>query len=502
MQFRTWTARTSSFLVVGLLILAGVLSDGRPALAQAQDACPLAPGVTPPADPPATAQQVEDGSANLMDFALAARDQFSGVGITSLDQALYFGCLIRQEGGPWRSGSTYLVQLTADGRVFVHTADMALAGRSLNPLIYGAILHALGISPSDLANPATALAALNAAIAGNGGAFNVPNIPGASGYATAYLSPTTRAPFVLLAGFDLDSSHLAAESIEHGAPAVTARDVVDRETLKAFVTAAGEYVLALQKSGDLAAASKVRLALRDPAGPWRHGSVYLYVLDLTSDIILFHGAFPNRHELRPLVATVRDAVTGKLVLPQVIEAAKSSPEGGFVEYYFDNPADDTDSADIPKVGYARQFAGEYHRPDGSVLPIDFVVGSGFYRSASEGVAADPNAVVESVLPQVMRAMTAGTVDAISGRIRQATTDAPQAAGFSFGGASTLSDAVLANARALESGTLDLGRLLAGSSFTLPLNAAGGGGNGPNGNLTLWASGDYRNLSGGNRQTLD
>ena len=73
-----------------------------------------------------TAQQVEDGSASLMDFALAARDQFSGVGITSLEQSLYFGCLIRQERGPWRSGSTYLVQLTPDGRVFVHTKDMAL----------------------------------------------------------------------------------------------------------------------------------------------------------------------------------------------------------------------------------------------------------------------------------------------------------------------------------------------------------------------------------------
>ena len=39
-------------------------------------------------------------------------------------------------------------------------------------------------------------------------------------------------------------------------------------------------------------------------------------------------------------------------------------------------------------------------------------------------------------------------------------------------------------------------------MTLPLNAAGGGGSGSTGNLTLWASGDYRNLSGGNRQTLD
>ena len=369
--------------VVGLLVLTGVFSDARPASAQTQEACPLPDGMTPPADPPVTAQQVEDGSASLMDFALAARDQFSGAEITSLEQAWYFGCLIRQEGSPWRSGSTYLVQLTPDGRVFVHTKDMALAGRLLTLPISLAIIRALGINPGDLATPADAFAALAAAIAGDGGAFDVPDIPGASGYATVYLSPTTRVPIVLLAGFDLNESHLAPEPIDYGDPAITAEDVVDRETLKAFVTEAGEYVLALQKSGDLSADSKVRIALRDPNGPWRHGSVYLYVLDLTSNVILFHGAYPDRFELRPLVATVRDAVTGELVLPQVIEAAQSSPEGGFVEYYFDDPTDDTDSADIPKMGYAREFIGEYQRGDGSVLPINFIVGSGFYHSAPD-----------------------------------------------------------------------------------------------------------------------
>ena len=86
-------------LLVGLLVLAGVFSDARPVLGQAQEACPLPAGVTPPATPPATAQQVENGSAGLMDFALAARDQFKGLGKLSLEQGLYFGCLIRQEGG-------------------------------------------------------------------------------------------------------------------------------------------------------------------------------------------------------------------------------------------------------------------------------------------------------------------------------------------------------------------------------------------------------------------
>ena len=49
---------------------------------------------------------------------------------------------------------------------------------------------------------------------------------------------------MLVAGFDLDASHLisfADEAIDDGNPSVTARDVVDRATLKDFVTQAGNW---------------------------------------------------------------------------------------------------------------------------------------------------------------------------------------------------------------------------------------------------------------------
>ena len=494
------TTRISLVPAVGLLVLAGVFSNAHNAVAQAQDACPLPAGVTPPADLPVTAQQVEAGTASLMDFVLAGKGDFSRPPSTP-EAALHAGCLLRLEGTSYRSGSTYFVSLTPDGRVFIHAKDMSLTGRQLHPVIYGAILQALGIGPAELANPASAQAAFLAAIAGIGGAFNLPQLPGASGYAAAYYSANFRSPIVLLGGFDLNASHVVQEEIDYGDPAIAARDVVDQETLRAFVTQAGEFVLEHQQSGDAAAASRARTALRDPNGPWRHGSVYLYVLDLTSNIILFHGAFPDRYELRPLIATVRDGVTGELILPQVIEAATSNPEGGFVQYYFDDPTDDTDSADIPKVGYARQFQGELNLGT-HVIPLNFVVGSGFYLSDSGVAAARQDSVVDTVLPQVMRAMTAGTVDAISGRVQQAASDSPPAAGFSFGGASTFADVLMANGQALQDGTFDLSRLLARSSFTLALNAADSGGSGPFGNLTLWGSGDYRSFSGGNPQTLD
>ena len=458
---------TSMIPVVGFLVLGVVFSQARPAPGQAD--CELPAGANPPVEPHTTARQVEDGSAPLKEFALAARDQFS-VGQQTPEESFYFGCLLRQEGSHWRSGSTYLVSLLADGRVFTHSKDMALSGRLLNPVIYGTILAALGVELTvlaDLASPDPAVAAqafsavmgtlLQAPDAPFDATSPIPGlsegIPGASGYAVVYRSANFGVPIVLLAGFDLDESHVIQEEIDYGDPAVTAGDVVDRETLKAFVTQAGEFIVELQQSGDLAASSKLRIALRDENGPWRHGSVYLYMLDLTSRIVMFHGADPDRFELRPLVGIARDGVTGELILPQVLAAAASGPQGGFVEYFYDDPTDDTDSADIPKVGYARQFKGEFDTGV-RVIVFDFIVGSGFYGSepeAPEVVADGPRTEVEvTVLGDAVEGLTVEFSRAIAGRSRHfawnAITDADGQASLTLSGGRQVSGFYQARAR--------------------------------------------------------
>ena len=500
MNTAEWKTRISLVLAAGLLALASAVTNALPASAQTEDACPRPAGVDPVDPPRVTAQEVEDGSASQMGFALAVREQSveHSQQATNVEQGFYIGCLIRVEGGHWRSGDTYIVTLTPDGRVFVHAKDMSLSGGLLNQMTYGAILKALGIDPATLTDPAAVYTALVSATMGNGGQFNV----GAdAGYATAYFSTELRSPIVLLAGFDLDESHLVDEQIDHRQPAVTARNVVDRASLKAFVTAAGEYFVELMESGDPSAVAQAKIALRDPNGPWRHGPVYLGVMRADSKLILFHGAFPNRFEYRR-GGVSHDVVTGELIVDQLIGAANSGPDGGFWQYHFDDPADDNDSADIPKVGYARVITGNIPLPNGSSAPTDFIINSGFYLSTPEVIAARQISAVESVLPQVMRAMTASTVDAVSGRIEQAISDIPPAAELSFGGASTLSDAILANGHALDSGTFDLSRLLANSSFTMPLGAADKGSGGLFGNLAFWGSGDYRSISGGSPHSVN
>ncbi|MDE0206034.1 MAG: hypothetical protein OXP66_08400, partial [Candidatus Tectomicrobia bacterium] len=269
-------------MLIGMVCVTGT--------AWAQLECQLPPGVTPPSEPAVTAQEVENGTATLTEFALAVRDQNAREiqEITTEAQAAYSGCLARQEGSPLRSGSTYSVQLTPDGRVFVHTKDMSLSGRLLNPVIYGAILQALGIDPSALANPGTAAAAFFAAVGGDGGLFDVAGFPGASGYALLAQTIGGQIPLVRLVGFDLVESHVVPvdqDDIVYGAPEVEAGDVVDRASLRDFVIAAEAHILQLLESGDLSAASKAKVAFRDPEGPWRRGPVYLAVTERASRVI-------------------------------------------------------------------------------------------------------------------------------------------------------------------------------------------------------------------------
>ena len=116
-----------------------------------------------------------------------------------------------------------------------------------------------------------------------------------------------------------------------------------------------------------------------------------------------------------------------------------------------------------------------------------------------------NRVNETVVPELTRAMTASTLAAVTGRIEAVASGAAPAAAVNLGGASSLYHALKANGQALEDGTLDLTRLLGGTSFALSLNAAGDGGAGGMGGLGdigVWGSGDYRNLSGGDASAVE
>ena len=360
-----------------VLVAAGVFSFVRPASAQVGEACPRPAEIEPiPATNP-TAEQVENGEATLEQFVFAYFQYAVRISTSPL-AAGYLGCVLTHEG-PWNFGSTYIVTMTLKGTLVLHGQNLLLSG---------------GVVDSTMFQTISAAAAASQA----GGGFTINDD---DGYAVSYFS-ADGSPGILIAGLDIQESHLVEDAVDPGdPPAVTARDVNDRASLKAFVNGAAEYALDLYETQGIDASLRIKRAFRDTTGYWRHGPTYLFIMDRTG-YTFFHGAFPEKYELQAPTQTLRDAVTGELILPQIIAAAGSSEEGGFVEYHFDNPDDDSDSADIPKVTFAREFEFKFTLPDSTETSTVFILGAGIYEDAvtsldrvcprpEEIQAVDPNA---------------------------------------------------------------------------------------------------------------
>ncbi len=106
-------------------------------------------------------------------------------------------------------------------------------------------------------------------------------------------------------------------------------------------------------------------------------------------------------------------------------------------------------------------------------------------------------VNQAILPELSRTMVAGVVESVAERIEGAGSHTPVVGnGYSVAGHSGIGEALIANEEALNEGSMDWKRALAGSSFALRL----GGGETLMGSLpgqaTIWGEGDWRELEVG------
>jgi len=153
-------------------------------------------------------------------------------------------------------------------------------------------------------------------------------------------------------------------------PEVTAGDVVDRETLKAFVLAAAAYA---DKATSLAEYLAVLQEFRTE-GPWKQGSIYLFVFT-TDGTFLLHGDNPDLEGQNMI--DLEDA-NGVKILQELIAVAADG--GGYVEYLWPDPAVEGDEeTGSPKVSYGIPY---------SALGQDFVLGSGFYPAPASTAVED------------------------------------------------------------------------------------------------------------------
>ena len=153
-------------------------------------------------------------------------------------------------------------------------------------------------------------------------------------------------------------------------PKVTASEVVDRATLKAFVERGKEY---LESIRTLTETAKLRDIFR-AEGDWKSGSTFLVLL-IKNGAVLLHGgdsAIDNEY----LIDVEDDK--GKKVVQELIAAADR--DGDFVEYYWDNPAVEGDAN--PKVSYAVEYTS-------GLSGQNLVLVGGYYQNVSNVVTSIP-----------------------------------------------------------------------------------------------------------------
>ena len=159
---------------------------------------------------------------------------------------------------------------------------------------------------------------------------------------------------------------------------VTAGEVVDRETLRDFVTWATSEFAAIT---DVNAGSQMISDFRTEGSDWNVGNMYLILLTLDGQVLI-HGEDPN-FDGKNVLGVVDDR--GAKVVEQMLAAAVAG--GGFVEWCWDDPQDATDTP------CKDSYALKYHS---AVAGVDLVVVGGYHQDLAHAGEPLPNVPLPAV----------------------------------------------------------------------------------------------------------
>lgn len=302
-----------------------------------------------------TADKVNDRES-LKAFVIDAKRHIES--LTNYNDVIALRETLR-ERPTWVAGDTYLMFVLADGSVGLHAGDRAFQGKNI-------------LDMRDDRGVEVVKKMMEAA--DNGGGF-VDYVDGVlkTSYTVKALTGAGNISFYLVGGYSKDLSSAPAAAMAIPTPAVTAADVVDKDTLVAFVEAAAAVYRRAYESDNQGDIIAVRNAFRRKGGPWRAGSIYLWLVG-SKGITLFHATERFR-EGKP---TDMDRVDSNgLPFPKLLIGGALREGRTFLRYYYDDPEilgdEDTGS---PKFGYAVSFNAP--KSDQKV-----VVGSGIYLKAAE-----------------------------------------------------------------------------------------------------------------------
>ena len=302
-----------------------------------------------------TAAQVTDPES-LKAFVLGAKTHIEA--ITDMNEGAKLREVLKTEGR-WKSGSTFLIIFLMNGDAFIHGAGLDAENKNL-------------LDVEDERGTRVVQELLAAAALG-GGHVEYYDDGLKTAYAVEYTSGLTGRKLVLVGGYSQDVSHVPVRVADLPTPEVTASEVVDRETLIAFVEAAAKTFSEAVLSEGYSDLTGVRNAFRVEGGDWKSGSIYLYVVS-GGGVTMFHGSEPFR-EGRPTDMTRTDS-NGVRFAEELIGGARREGRK-FLRYYYDDPTVEGDEdTGSPKLGYAVSFQAPNSEQRG-------VIGSGIYLDTEE-----------------------------------------------------------------------------------------------------------------------
>ena len=297
-----------------------------------------------------TAAQVRDDES-LRAFVEAAKAEIEA--ITDMNEGAKLRERLKTEG-EWKSGSMFLVIFLKSGEPFIHGNDRTAETKNL-----------LGVEDD---HGTRVVEELLAAAAGGGGFVEYHDGGPKTAYAVEYTSGITARRFVLVGGYSQDVSHVPVHLADLPKPAVTASQVVDRESLITFVEEAAKTYREAVMSEGYRGLTGVRNAFRVEGGDWKEGSIYLWVVS-GGGVTLFHGSEPWR-EGKPTDMWRTDSQGIQIAQELIVGARRDGKR--FLRYHYDNPAIEGDEeTGSPKFGYAVSFPVPNSDQRG-------VIGSGIY----------------------------------------------------------------------------------------------------------------------------
>lgn len=243
----------------------------------------------------------------------------------------------KREGGPWKSGSTYLIMIS-EGSAFMHANDPEAENRNLRGAVpeVGMLLDELN-SDSGMTQ-----------------CIMYDDHEGATGrYACAAVVDYLDESAFLIGGLHHGklpeedfSSLLGSDYIVE----TEASEVVDAETLKSFVQGALEaFENGFNVMPPPRSFSSFRPLLRRTDGPWRHGDIYLFAM-LDNNEVIFNANDPSLEDTSLDITDINNCNVGEEIIRVIRGQGRECPElgllpenpEGFVEYRWDNPDDPND----------------------------------------------------------------------------------------------------------------------------------------------------------------